>query len=215
MLTGDLLFYAHWGSIPQIHEPIEKLIPARLPILLASPTELHISGILGPVSAFFYLFGAWHIYLCIRLCSEIWAKITGIMFGVGFVASGAYHALWTLHGLVIQFSNGQTPAPIELLDVSKNYMAFVNIGVSSAIAIASIMLVAAILIGKSLYPKWMAVFAPLVPLLVGEAVLTPYAPHLGTPYSAFVTGAYYNGVMVVFFTLSLACTLRKTGIETV
>ena len=108
MLAGDLLFYAHWGDIPQYHDAIEKLVPARMSILLASPLQLHISGILGPIAAFFYLFGAWHIYQCIDRYSKAWAKVTCFAFGFGFVASGSYHALWSLYGLIIQFSNAQT-----------------------------------------------------------------------------------------------------------
>lgn len=63
MLAGDLLLYAHWGDMPEVKEAVHALVPARKSVLLATSTDLHISGLLGPVASILYLFGAWHLYL--------------------------------------------------------------------------------------------------------------------------------------------------------
>ena len=73
MFAGDLLLYAHWGEMPVVDEAILSLLPGRKAVLLATSGQLQISGVLGPIAAVFYLFGAWHLYIKLAFYSRFWA----------------------------------------------------------------------------------------------------------------------------------------------
>jgi len=207
MLAGDLLLYAHWEELPLVSEAVNDVIPARKSILLATPTELLISGVLGPLSAFLYLFGAAHLYLAFRSSHRIAAILITVLFGVGFVASGAYHALWTNYGFVIQNLN-ESPFPTGLLRNAHSYMEAMNTTAAIPIGLGSLLLLVLIVLGKSPYPRWMSVFSPLPWLGVGPAVLAPIAADLAPPYGSLLVGAYYNVIMLLFFGMSVM-TLRR------
>lgn len=113
--------------------------------------------------------------------------------------SGTYHALWSMYGIIIQFANTQAVVPIDLLEAAQNYATFIVNAALVPIMLSMFVLFSAILLGKSNYPRWMALFSPFLAFAVGPPILTPIAADLAPPYGAFITGAFFNSVMLVFF----------------
>jgi hypothetical protein len=205
MLTGDLLSYAHWQEMPRVEESVLGLIPARRSILLATNLQLKLSGLLGPVGAAFYLFGALHIYLRLESSSRRWATATALSFGFAIVLVGAYHALWSHYGIILQYANRQPAPPLLLLEAAESNMRFMNDAVTVPMMFALVVLLVRVAAGWSSYPRWMALVTPCLPLVIGPPLLTPIAAGVPTPYAAFLTGAYFNAVMVFYFSASLLC----------
>lgn len=210
MFAGDLLLYAHWREMPVVNEAILSLLPGRKVVLLATSGELQISGVLGPIAAVFYLFGAWHLYIKLAFYSPFWAALTAISFAFSIIIAGAYHALWGMYGLIVQFANTQQSAALALLEAAANYMTFVADTVTVPLSLACSIVLVRTLLAKTDYPRWMALLNPLLLLFVGGPILTSVAVNMAVPYGALTVGTYFNVVMMIFFLASVYSPKRKT-----
>lgn len=210
MFAGDLLLYAHWREMPVVNEAILSLLPGRKAVLLATSGELQISGVLGPIAAVFYLFGAWHLYIKLAFYSRFWAALTAVSFAFSIIIAGAYHALWGMYGLIVQFANAQESAALALLEVAANYMTFVADTVTVPLGLACSIVLVRTLLAKTDYPRWMALLNPLLLLFVGGPILTSVAVNMAVPYGALTVGTYFNVVMMIFFLASVYSPKRKT-----
>tara|TARA_B110001450_G_scaffold220750_1_gene216392 strand:- start:637 stop:1380 length:744 start_codon:yes stop_codon:yes gene_type:complete len=210
MFAGDLLLYAHWGEMPVVDEAILSLLPGRKAVLLATSGQLQISGVLGPIAAVFYLFGAWHLYIKLAFYSRFWAALTVVSFAFSIIIAGAYHALWGMYGFVVQFANEQGLASLALLEAAANYMNFVADTVTVPLGLACLIILVRTLLAKTDYPRWMALLNPLLLLFVGGPILDSVAINMAVPYGALTVGTYFNVVMMIFFLTSVYSPKRKS-----
>lgn len=210
MFAGDLLLYAHWREMPEVNEAILSLLPSRKVVILAAPWQLQVSGVLGPIAAGFYLFGAWHLYINLAARSRFWASLTAILFGLSIIIAGAYHALWGMYGFIVQFANDQGLSSLVLLEAASNYMAFVADIVAAPLGIACLIVLVRTLQFKTNYPRWMVLLNPLPLLLVGSPILASLTINMTTPYDALTVGTYFNVVMMLFFFTSVLSSKQKS-----
>jgi hypothetical protein len=209
MFAGDLLLYAHWGEMPAVSEIIDSLLPGRKAVLLATTEQLQMSGVLGPIAAVFYLFGAWHLYIKLNFYSRFWAAITAVLFAFSIIIAGAYHALWGMYGFVVQFANQQGSESLVLLDAAASYMTFVTDTVTWLLSLAFLVIFVRVLLAKTDYPRWIVFLNPLILLFVGGPLLATLATNMAVPYGALTVGTYFNVVMMVFFLASIFSPIRK------
>ena len=209
MFAGDLLLYAHWGEMPAVSEIVDSLLPGRKAVLLATTEQLHISGVLGPIAGIFYLFGAWHLYIKLAFYSRFWAALTAVSFAFSIIIAGAYHALWGVYGLVVQFANQQGSESLALLDAAASYMTFVTDTVTWPLGLAFLVIFVRVLLAKTDYPRWIVFLNPLILLFVGGPLLATLATNMAVPYGALTVGTYFNVVMMAFFLTSIFSPIRK------
>ena len=210
MFVGDLLLYAHWEAVPAINDAVLALLPGRKAVLLATINDLHVSGLLGPIAAVFYLFGAWHLYIKLASRSPLWAGLTAICFAFSIVIAGAFHALWGMFGFVVQFANQHADESLILLNTASNYMAFITDMVTIPLGLACAVLLVRSFLGKTDYPRWMLVFNPLLLLLVGGPILDSIVVDMAVPYGALTVGTFFNVAMMVFFAASILSPIRQS-----
>ena len=209
MFAGDLLLYAHWREMPVVNEAILSLLPGRKAVLLATSGQLQLSGILGPIAAVFYLFGAWHLYIKLAVYSRFWATLTAVSFGFSIIIAGAYHALWGMYGFIVQFANEQGLASLALLEVAANYMTFVADTVTVPLGLACLIVLVRTLLAETDYPRWMALLNPFLLFFAGGPILASVAINMPVPYGALTVGTYFNVVMMIFFMASVYSPKRK------
>lgn len=209
MFAGDLLLYAHWAEMPTVSEMVDSLLPGRKAVLLATTEQLQISGVLGPIAAVFYLFGAWHLYIKLNFYSRFWAATTAVLFAFSIIIAGAYHALWGMYGFVVQFANQEGGESLALLDVAASYMIFVTNTLTWPLGLAFSVIFVRVLLAKTDYPRWIVFLNPLILLLVGGPLLATLATNMAVPYGALTVGTYFNVVMMVFFLASIFSPIRK------
>ena len=203
LLAGDLLLYAHWGTMPPVTEAVQSLVSARRAILLATPEQLRWSSVLGPIAAALYVVGAWHVFARLRRGSLRWAAVAGALFAIGAIMSGAYHAMWGQYGATLQFANTHATPPLDLLLHTTGNLQLMHRASEIVAVPLMLILLAMVALGRGDFPRWTVISNPILLFGVGTPLLTPLAADLPVPYGALLLGGLYNAAMVVFFCTSL------------
>ena len=116
---------------------------------------------------------------------------------VMMVVGGTYHAMWSIRAFLIKagLSSGDYQG---LYSQIKDYtLLFYNTTLAGA-EVVSLLLLFAVLSGRSLYPRWSVVVNPGILFL-----LRPLADFIPAPLGAIVSGGYLNLVFIVFFSVSV------------
>lgn len=208
MLGGDMLLYAHANHAAWVSSSFNSNLGVRVAILGAERVELLASGVLGPVAAVLYAFGFWHVYLQLRQHAPIGGAFVALAFSTMIVIGGAYHALWTHYGFILQFAATDPAGASALVENATRYMHLMY-GTAAAVGYSgAIVLLVLVLAKKSAYPRWTAVINPGV-LIALAPPLMPIIERFPQPTGAILAGGWINMAFTVFFLVSLATTRRK------
>ena len=150
--------------------------------------RLYIGGLLGPICAFIYCIGFFHIVLGIQ---EKYLTIGWFVFLInvfGMILGGAYHIQCACLGLLSRYEN--KGAFDEFLKFLK-FQAKIVFGI---MAIANITLVLVILFGLTVFPRWQALFTPMFLL-----ILTPIAGRLPKGVHMIIRGGWFNLIYFIYY----------------
>ncbi len=154
----------------------------------------------------FYIAGYYHLYLVFKeknpvIATSIFALgVIAFMIGGMWISSRAQ--LGYLVHKIAEFPNDT--ALQSLIEVYKNHAEILVKSLRIWVAAISILFVIPILKGSTIYPKWMAIFNPIVILLSVLAIYT-IVPSIG-----FIIGPIaMNVVHFIVFGLSLIVILTK------
>ena len=155
----------------------------------------HFIGVLG---APLYLVGMWHIYLGLKSYSQKMAFILFLIGSYGFVVGAVWIGSRASIALLVQ---ANAAAPSEMLQsLIDNYVlhseSLLQV-VRGTTLLTSLGYIAMVLTGKTLYPRWMAVFSPVV-LLILSLLLFVAVPAIGK----YTLPIALNVGYFLFFTLS-------------
>lgn len=161
----------------------------------------HFFGVFG---ATMYPIGCYHIYQMLKPANQRWAFAAfligtfGFMVGVVWIGSRA-----SVSALIQLPESAEITMLIELYDL--RYETLLQV-IRVTTLLLSVIFIGLSLTGRSHYPRWMAVFNPIV-LLVLNFVLYFLAPEIGKHSMPIAL----NVAFFIFFTLSLfvACTVPK------
>lgn len=167
-------------------------------LLDVSEWRLTYGHFLGVLGAPLYLVGMWHIYLGLRPYSQKLAFILFLIGSYGFVVG----AVWIGSRVSIaHLAQANAVAPTEALQtLIDNYVLHSETllwVVRTTTLLTSLGYIAMVLTGKTLYPRWMAAFSPIV-LLVLSLLLFAVVPALGK----YTLPIALNVGYFLFFTLS-------------
>lgn len=145
----------------------------------------------------FYIIGYWHFYLVVKKGSQYLALAILLLGVFAFVIGGMWISSRAMLGFIVKSINSGATS-ITLLE-KYNILIETLVQVLRVIMfIISILFVTAILKGKSLYPKWMAFFNPI--LILAMVFFTFFVfPTIGN----FLAPTAMNITHIVVFTASL------------
>ncbi len=188
MFSGDMLLYFSTedyhsdGKFESIIAIMEKIPDWRL----------MLGGLLGPISAFFYCIGFYHITLVVVEKYQTLAFATMLLCSLGMIISGAYHSHCTYLGLI-----AKTGSRVEMEKVIK-YIKILS-GISFLfLAIGLLLIGGIILLGRTYYPRWFFLLTPII--LYFLKYVWKKVPQ---PFLIVLYGGWYNLMFVIYFLAGL------------
>ena len=194
LFAGDMLLYGHAGSGDGFLRRLPTVASGK------SPGRLFAGGALGPIGAVLIAAGFWHVFLEVRSAFRRGSRV--LFAGFAFMSAGAaaFHATWTVRMLLYRFSitpDALTPAQMSL----GLYMGLLFAITAVPGYVASGVLLAAVLSGRTRYPRWSAPINPGVLALFSG--VTIWAP---APWGAPLRGGFLSLMLLVFFVTSVLLT---------
>ena len=150
--------------------------------------RLYLGGILGPICAFIYSIGFYHIVLSI---DEKYLNLGWFIFLInvlGMILGGAYHIQCAYLGLLSRYED--KGAFDEFLKFLK-FQAKIVFGI---MAIANIGIALVILFGLTGFPRWQALFTPI--FLV---IFTPLVDRLPKGIHMIIRGGWLNLIYFIYY----------------
>ena len=150
--------------------------------------RLYIGGLLGPICAFIYCIGFFHIVLGIQ---EKYLTIGWFVFLInvfGMILGGAYHIQCAYLGLLSRYENkGAFDEFLKFLKFQAKIV-FVTMGLGN-IGIAILML-----LGFTVFPRWQVLFTPIFLI-----ILTPLAERLPKGLHMIIRGGWFNSIYFIYY----------------
>ena len=178
MFCGDMTLYfdkndyEQNGTLQPIIDIMKKLPKIRV----------MIGGWIGPIAAFLYCIGFYHIV----------AFIAFLLACLGIIAGGAYHSHCAYLGLL-----GQDEQK-EDLKIVMSYFQKLPIILYGGEGLGLLILLFLVVTGKTILPAWMTVLTPGVLFL-----LKPLARKLPKGLHMFICGGFSNLIFVVYYLVML------------
>ena len=150
--------------------------------------RLYIGGLLGPICAFIYCIGFFHIVLGIQ---EKYLNVAWFVFLInvfGMILGGAYHIQCAYLGLLSRHENKGA------LDEFLKFLKFQAKIVFGIMALANIALALIILFGLTVFPSWQALFTPIFLL-----IFTPLAQSLPKGLHMIIRGGWFNLIYFIYY----------------
>lgn len=194
-IIGSILFI--FGDLLYNHISGSKNSPA-LKMSTMPESRLLNAGTLGLVGCWFYTLASLHLYIAFRPAGNIFAFI----FLLAFVATMTCYGI--SHTAYFAIATGAQVAAKIGSDVESGgklgnalfqrlvYITYIPVGISS------LMMIYGIVAGRSMYPRWMVVFLPIVIYLLKTPVIRIMKGHL----QEIINDSYDNIVLFVFYVLS-------------
>ncbi len=171
-------------------------------MLGTSESSFNRGHFIGVLAAPLYLVGCWHIYLMLKPAHKQWALAAFFISAYGFVVG----AVWigsraSIGTLANQPDSEQVRMLIELYQL--RYETLLSVIRLTTLAL-SLIFIGLVLTGKSLYPRWVAIFNPIV-LILASFVLFTIFPEVGK----YPLPIALNVSFFIFLLISIHCG-RKT-----
>lgn len=183
MLCGDMTLYYDKndyenGSLQSIIDIMKKLPKIRV----------MIGGWIGPVAAFLYCIGFYHIVLIADEDSHALAFAAFPLACMGIVTGGAYHSHCAYLGLL-----GQDEQK-EDLEIVMSYFQKLPIILYVGEGLGLLIFLFLVVTGKTILPAWMAILTPGILFL-----LKPLARKLPKGLHMVISGGFSNIIFVVYY----------------
>ena len=188
MFAGDMVLYYNKEDYvgATTLEPIVAIMKKE------SRRRLYIGGLLGPVAAFFYCVGYYHLVLMVKEEFQILGWICFFINCFAIICGGAYHSHFAYLGLIGRYDSKEA-----LEEVSK----FMNVQKTVAFgaqAIGFLMMAIFILLKWTVFPRWMFFVTPGILFL-----LVPVTRKLPKGLHMIISGGWTNLISVIYYGVAL------------
>jgi len=199
--AADYPFMADYDNTA--HPSVENnLVESSLQFLNSSTERLAAGALVAVFTTPLYLIGFWHIYQASKVGGRGWSLPPAVML------LGAYTFAPFVHGSFFYVAEilktmtivdpASRPALIDLAARTSTWL-FIAYGVLAVPTLIGLIWVTlAVALGKTLYPRWVAIANPIVLMVIGS-VSDSIMP---IPLSLWLQGAGLNLGLLGFFTLS-------------
>lgn len=166
--------------------------------------RLSAGHFLGVLAAPLYLAGYVHVYLAMRPAPP-WLSGAVLLLGIyGFVIGDVWLGSRVYLGLIVQAQAGGLDAAALLAQAAAHNEPLIQV-VRVVIGLASVLFIAAVLAGRTLYPRWVAAFSPAALLAM------VFAGYLLVPaIGIYLLPTAMNVAHFTFFVLSLLVLAQRT-----
>lgn len=194
MFIGDMvLYYSKEGYVSDgTLNPIINIMKVE------SRKRLYIGGMIGPVAAFMYCFGYYHLVIVMDEPYKILGWCCFAINCLGIICGGAYHSHCAYLGLIGRHENG------EVLDEVQQYL---NVQKSISFGLQGIgfLILAAVIVFKlTVFPRWLIIFTPGILFL-----LFPLTRKLPKGLHIIVSGGWTNLISVIYYGVALVISLMR------
>lgn len=184
MFLGDMILYYDPNDYDG-KDTINSIIGIMKSV---SIKRLYTGGLLGPICAFIYCIGFYHIVLGMQ---EKYLNLAWFVFLInifGMILGGAYHIQCAYLGLLSRYEN--KGAFDEFLKFLK-FQAKIVFGIMAS---ANIAITLIILFGLTIFPRWQALFTPIFLL-----IFTPLAERLPKGIHMLIRGGWFNLIYFIYY----------------
>lgn len=194
-ILGAILFIA--GDLLYNHVPGSKKNPAEKMSTLPESRLLN-AGTLGLLGCWLYTLASAHLYIAFQSVGSTFGVVVFLAFAAVMICYGishtAYFAIASGAQTAVRLgSNAEIGGKLGNSFFQRLvYITYIPV------AIASLMMIYGILSGRSLYPRWMVLFLPVVIYLLK----TPVVRLLKGRLREIINDSYDNISLFVFFTIS-------------
>jgi len=193
--VGDMLFYYSGTSVD-----------LKLTMGHCSDGRIIASGVAGLIGTWLYVLGTGQVLHAFRETSAVVRNLVVGSFVAIFIAygivHGAYIAIAATARLAVQ--NQIDVEAATALAVQANDM--LRLFIYPIFGLLSYLFITRVWSRKTLYPRWMILFFPLIPFLL-EGV---FSQILSGAAWIVIVGGYFNLLLVVFFAASTIALWNKT-----
>ena len=192
MFAGDMVLYYNKEDYvgATTLEPIVAIMKKE------SRRRLYIGGLLGPIAAFFYCVGYYHLVLMVKEEFQILGWICFFINCFAIICGGAYHSHFAYLGLIGRYDSKEA-----LEEVCK----FMNVQKTVAFgtqAIGFLMMAIFILLKWTVFPCWMFLITPGILFL-----LVPVTRKLPKGFHMIISGGWTNLISVIYYGVAIAVVL--------
>ena len=190
MFAGDmLLYYTPEDFACDPKSSAKEKINAIVDVMKGLPAgRVMAGGMIGPVAAFLYCVGFYHIVLMANETSHMLAMTAFLLSCFGIITGGAYHSHCAYLGLLgdDQYRNA--------LNTASKYFQKLPLILYAGEGIGFLLIIILIATGKTVLPRWMFVLSPGVLFL-----LKPVVGRLPKGIRIIVSGGWTNLISVIYY----------------
>ncbi|MEJ6698411.1 MAG: hypothetical protein QNK45_02780 [Flavobacteriaceae bacterium] len=194
LLSGDMLFY-YDSFNSNLYENMGN----------ASDLRIISSAVTALLAAWFYMFGVVHVYQAFKptipvIKNTILICFAAITISYG-VVHGAFVAIATSSKLAVE-NNLNLNDSVSLAVEANNILRLI---VYPIFGLLSILFITQVWKRKTLYPRWIILFFPLIPFLTQDFICKNISGNIWI----IVCGGYLNHILIIFFTASTIALWNK------
>lgn len=158
----------------------------------AGRTRLYMGGIIGPIAAFLYCIGYYHLVLVTNQQYQVFGWICFFINCLGIICGGAYHSHCAYLGLIGRHDKKEV---LEEVLVYLNVQKAVTFGLQG---IGFLLLALFIVLRWTVFPRWMIVVTPGILFL-----LFPLTRKLPRGLHMIISGGWTNLISVIYYGVAL------------
>lgn len=194
MFVGDmLLYYTPKDFSYGLKSSTEERINAIIDVMKSLPAgRVMAGGMIGPVAAFLYCVGFYHIVLITDEQAHLLAIAAFLLSCFGIITGGAYHSHCAYLGLL-----GDDRKRDALKTVMK-YFQKMPLILYAGEGIGFLLLVFLVVTGRTVLPRWMFLLSPGVLFL-----LKPVVGRLPKGVRIIVSGGWTNLISVIYYAAAM------------
>ena len=194
LLTGDMLFY---------YDPTNTNLFENMSN--ASDSRIIYSTVTALLASWFYILGVIHVYQAFKPTKPLIKNTVLICFAAITISYGVVHgafvAIATSSKLAIE-NNLDLNDSVALANEANNTLRLI---VYPIFGLLSILFITQVWKRKTLYPRWIILFFPLIPFLIQDFICNNLSGNIWI----IVCGGYLNHILIIFFTASTIALWNK------
>ncbi len=187
LFTGDMLFYFDASSTN-----------LKLNMGHASDNRIIASGITALLSAWLYMIGLGQVYIAFKPAKDYIRNIVLFSFAGILIAYGVIHGAYVAIATTAKLSSEYEIDMVTATALASKTNDMLRILVYPVFAVLSLFFISQVWKRKTLYPRWIILFFPLIPFLFQGIV----SKVLTGSFWVIIIGGYLNLLLVVFFLAS-------------
>jgi hypothetical protein len=187
LFTGDMLFYFDSTSTD-----------IKLNMGNASDFRITISGITALIASWLYMIGLVQVHYAFSPATKIVRNIVVVCFAGILISYGIIHAAYlaiaTTAKIAVQNQLDMNTTTALASAVNQK----LRLIIYPVFAVLSFVFIVQVWKKKTLYPRWMVFFFPLVPFLFQGLISSALSGNI----RIIISGGFLNLILVIFFTAS-------------